>query len=173
MKYRIARFPAQLGFYMSQDRKNVSMIITGVVLCLFVMFIVLAAFIRPDAGTGDIADPQVKAIADSMAQMMWWMTVALITLPIMLLLIAIAAYLFITGSNPSPAKPSASLSSSATPAGPAPFLSKQSIFGGKPAAAKTADPSAPGDVLDLRYARGEITRDQYMAMKQDMKTPRL
>jgi uncharacterized membrane protein len=27
----------------------------------------------------------------------------------------------------------------------------------------------PNDALDLRYARGELTRDQYMAMKADMR----
>jgi uncharacterized membrane protein len=31
------------------------------------------------------------------------------------------------------------------------------------------EPSNPSDVLDLRYARGEISHDQYMSMKTNMK----
>jgi putative membrane protein len=27
----------------------------------------------------------------------------------------------------------------------------------------------PGDILDMRYARGEITREQYELMKKDLK----
>jgi uncharacterized membrane protein len=128
------------------------------------MFIVLAAFIHPDAETKNIADPQLKQVAESMAQMTWWVTVALIVLPVMLVLIVIAGYLFITASKAETPKPAA----------PAVAPAKTGLFGAKPAApAKVNEASSPYDVLDLRYARGEITRDQYMAMKADMKVNRL
>ena len=100
--------------------------------------------LRTDPQADQITEPQAKAIADSMAKMVWWMTVAAIVLPIMLVLIVIAAYLFITQDRPSwflQARPSEKVKEAVT----------------------------PSDVLDLRYARGEITRDQYMAMKTDMK----
>jgi hypothetical protein len=144
-------------------KHNASLIITGVVICLFVMFIVLAAFIHPSAETQNITDPQVKQIAESMAQMTWWLTVAVIILPIMLVLIIIAGWLFITADKSEAPK-------SATPA---PAASKSTFFGKSVSGAKVAEASSPHDVLDLRYARGEITRDQYMAIKADMKVNRL
>ena len=145
-----------------QDTHNVSLIISGMVICLFVVFIVLAVFIDPNAETQNLPD-EMKPYAESMARMTWWMTVALVMLPIMLILIVIAGYLFIsaaklTSSNPTPVPP----------AGPKPGL-----FGNKTTSVKTKEASTTPDVLDLRYARGEITRDQYMAMKTDMKSNRL
>jgi heme/copper-type cytochrome/quinol oxidase subunit 2 len=147
-------------------KHNASLIITGVVICLFVMFIVLAAFIRPNAYTDDINEPQLKVIAESMAQMIWWMTVALIVLPIMLVLILIAAYMFITANKTEAPKPEKLVAS-------APAAQKSTFFGKSASGTKLAEASSPNDVLDLRYARGELTRDQYMAIKADMKTQRL
>lgn len=147
-------------------KHNASLIITGVVICLFVMFIVLAAFIHPDAETKNITDPQVKQIAESMAQMTWWLTVAVIILPIMLILIIIAGYMFITATKAEVTKP-------ATIAPPTPAGQKSSFFGKSVSGTKVAEASNPYEVLDLRYARGELTRDQYMAIKADMKVNRL
>ncbi len=143
-------------------KHNASLIITGVVVCLFVMFIVLAAFIHPDAETSKITDPAARELADSMAQMIWWMTVALIVLPIMLVLIIIAAYMFITAEKANTLKPA-----------PVPAAQKSTFFGKSVSGAKVADATSPTDALDLRYAKGELTRDQYMAMKADMKAQRL
>lgn len=129
---------------MAINKHKASMMLVGAVVFLFFLFIVVAGFFAPDPKTDQIAEPQAKAIADSMAKMVWWMTVAAIVLPIMLVLIVIAAYLFITQDRPSwflQARPSE----------------------------KVKEATTPSDVLDLRYARGEITRDQYMAMKTDMK----
>lgn len=129
---------------MKVNKHNASLILVASVIVLFFVFIVVAGFFAPDAGTNAISDPQAKAMADSMARMLWWMTVATIVLPIMLILVVIAAYLFITEDRPSwliPAAPSE----------------------------KVKEATTPADILDLRYARGEITRDQYMAMKADMR----
>lgn len=35
--------------------------------------------------------------------------------------------------------------------------------------AVTAAPSSPKEILQARYARGEITREQYLAMLEDLK----
>ncbi len=86
---------------MNIDRRGLSLILTGVAFVLFIMFIILAGFITPDPHTSDIQDEQVRQIATSMAQMTWWMTVALFTLPVMMLLICIAVYLFVTQDKPS------------------------------------------------------------------------
>jgi uncharacterized membrane protein len=129
------------------DKHNASLILVGAVIVLFFAFIIVAGFFAPDAGTGGITDPEAKAMVDSMSRMLWWMTVATIVLPIMMILIIIAAYLFVTEDRPSwflPAAPSD----------------------------KVKEATTPADVLDLRYARGEISRDQYMAMKADMKSIR-
>jgi uncharacterized membrane protein len=144
-------------------KHNASLIITGVVICLFVMFIFLAAFVHPDAETKNIVDPQAKQIAESMAQMIWWITVAMIILPVMLVLIIIAGWLFITAKRTEAPKVA-----TLAPAAP-----KSTFFGKPVAATKVSEASTPHDVLDLRYARGEITRDQYMAIKADMKVNRL
>jgi uncharacterized membrane protein len=125
------------------NKHNASIFLVGAVIVLFFVFIIVAGFFTPDAGASGITDPEARRIVESMADMLWWMTVATVVLPIMMLLIIIAAYLFITEDRPSwliPAAPSA----------------------------KVKEATSPEDILDLRYARGEITRDQYMAMKADM-----
>ena len=108
----------------------------------------------------------MKQIAESMAQMTWWLTVAVIILPIMLILIIIAGYMFITATKAEVTKP-------ATIAPPTPAGQKSSFFGKSVSGTKVAEASNPYEVLDLRYARGELTRDQYMAIKADMKVNRL
>jgi uncharacterized membrane protein len=126
------------------NKHNASLMLVGAVIVVFFAFIVVAGFFAPDADTAQIQDPEARAMLDSMAAMLWWMTVATIVLPIMMILVVIAAYLFITEDRPSwllPAAPSE----------------------------KVKEATTPADILDLRYARGEITRDQYMAMKADMK----
>ncbi len=129
---------------MKVNKHNASLILVGAVIVVFFAFIIVAGFLAPNAGTESITDPEARAMLNSMAAMLWWMTVATVVLPIMMILIIIAAYLFITEDRPSwllPAAPSD----------------------------KVKEATTPADILDLRYARGEITRDQYMAMKTDMR----
>jgi putative membrane protein len=38
----------------------------------------------------------------------------------------------------------------------------------RPTTRLTEEPQTPRDILDQRYARGEITRDQYEIMRQDI-----
>src|SRR5688572_32356943 len=46
------------------------------------------------------------------------------------------------------------------------------VWGVGRADSSTGPPGAPtaGDILDARYARGEITRDQYQEMKNDLRS---
>ncbi|MBI0583266.1 MAG: hypothetical protein ISF22_03460 [Methanomassiliicoccus sp.] len=135
---------------MKLDKHNASLILVGVIVTLFFVFIIVAGFFAPDDATAGIEDSEAKALAESLAAMVWWMTVAVIILPIMMVLIVLAAYLFITEDRASrflPARPE-----------PAPVQAE-----------KVKEATTPYDVLDLRYARGEITRDQYVSMKADMK----
>lgn len=143
---------------------NTSLIITGMVIALFAIFIVLAVFFDPVVDTSKFEDPEVAKIVDSLGQMVWWTTVALVMLPIMLILIVIAGYLFISAAKLTAAPPAT------TPIALAP--AKKGFLGTKPAPVKAGvnEASTPYDILDLRYARGEITRDQYLAMKADMKS---
>jgi uncharacterized membrane protein len=124
------------------------MILAGVVVALFFVFIVVAGFLYPGANTDAIVNEDARDLAESMARMMWWMTVAIIILPIILLLIVVAAYLFITEDRASRLLPA--------------------HHDAKPVE-KVKEAIDPNDALDLRYARGELTRDQYMAMKADMR----
>jgi uncharacterized membrane protein len=135
------------GVGLKVNKHNASLILVGAVVVLFFAFIVVAGFFAPDAGTEQITDPQAKAMVDSMAAMLWWMTVATVVLPIMMILVVIAAYLFITEDRPS-------------------------WFIRAAPSEKVKEATDPADILDLRYARGEITRDQYMAMRTDMKGAR-
>ena len=145
---------------MNIDRRGLSLLLTGVAFVLFIMFVLLAGFFSPDPHTSDIQDEQVRELATSMAQMTWWMTVALVTLPVMMLLICIAVYLFVTQDKPSLlAKTQETVKNTILHAKPQ----------AHPQAVKVLEPSNPSDVLDLRYARGEISHDQYMSMKTNMK----
>jgi uncharacterized membrane protein len=145
---------------MNIDRRGLSLILTGVAFIVFLMFIILAGYFHPDAETAGIENAEARAIAESMAQMTWWMSVALVTLPVLMLLILIAVYLFMTQDKQG-------------------FISKtqekfkSSLFGGHAQPMKVLEPSNATDLLDLRYARGEISQDQYMAMKNNMKAGRV
>ena len=129
---------------MKVNKHNASIFLIGAVIVLFFVFIVVAGFFPPDAGTENISDPQAQAMVESMSKLLWWMTVATVVLPIMMLRIVIAAYLFVTEDRPT-------------------------WFIQAAPTEKVKEATSPADILDLRYARGEITRDQYMAMKTDMK----
>jgi uncharacterized membrane protein len=128
------------------DKHNASLILAGVVVVLFSVFIVVAGFLYPGANTDTIVNEDARALAESMSRMIWWMTVAVIILPIMLVVIVVAAYLFITEDRVSRTRPSRADKN----------------------AEKVKEATDPHDALDLRYARGELSRDQYMAMKADM-----
>ncbi len=46
------------------------------------------------------------------------------------------------------------------------LIKSEKIFAPKPITIRTA-----ADILDERYAKGELTREQYMQMKEDLKKP--
>ncbi|WP_019176623.1 SHOCT domain-containing protein [Methanomassiliicoccus luminyensis] len=146
---------------MLSDRKTAFWIVTTLIVALFVVFVLLAAVIKPDTGVPDtITNPELKSTLESLRQAVWWTTIAMYMLPIMMMLIMLAMYLFITG-NPAGIPPKAT----------APTLKKGGLSGIIPhgKSKKAAEPAGTSDVLDLRYARGEITREQYLAMKEDLK----
>ncbi len=141
---------------MKVDRRGLSLILTGAAFLLFLMFIVLAGFFHPDAETGGIENAEVRAIAESMAQMMWWMSVALMTVPVLMLLILIAVYLFMTQDRKGLVAR-------------AQEKVEKGLFRSRSPPVKVLEASSASDMLDLRYAKGELTHDQYMAMKTDMR----
>lgn len=163
------------------DKKAAFWITTTLLVCLFAVFVMLAVFITPDMDGGEFESKDVELVVENMRQMVWWMTVGLVVLPIMLLLLSVAVYLFITsdgmksktGLTPEPSASNLPASSSTSSSRPSLLGSPKPSPGAPPSSSKLAEATNPGDVLDLRYARGEITRDKYMEMKKDIKTPRL
>lgn len=139
--------------HMLSDRKTAFWIVLTVIVAMFALFVVLTEFIPPNTNVANISDPGIRAEMDALRQAVWWTTIAMVMLPIMLLLIALAIYLFITG-NPAP-------SVMKVPG------QKRGLLG-MGSRSKKVEASSTSDVLDLRYARGEITREQYLAMKADL-----
>jgi uncharacterized membrane protein len=145
---------------MLSDRKTAFWIVVTLIVALFFVFVLMAVFVKPDMGVSDIVREDIRLELEALREAVWWTTLASFMLPIMMMLIALAIYLFITG-NPAGAPVKA-----AAPAAP----KKGGLFGMVPGVKpKKAEPASTFDVLDLRYARGEITREQYLAMKEDLK----
>lgn len=141
---------------MLSDRKTAFWIVLTLIACTFVIFILLTAVFPPDTGVSGVVNDELRAELEALRQAVWWTTMAMVMLPILMMLITLAMYLFITG-NPAPA---AKKAPAVKKDGPFDFISKP-----KP---KKVEVTSTADVLDLRYARGEITREQYLAMKADL-----
>ena len=147
---------------MLSDRKTAFWIVLTLIVCMFAFFVVIAAlFVPADANAANIAegsaDEALVGTIASLRQAIWWTTMATVMLPIMMMMLALAMYLFVTG-NPATAHAQATAGA------------KPKLFGIVPKSApKKAEATSTSDILDLRYARGEITREQYLAMKEDLK----
>jgi hypothetical protein len=146
------------------DRKSAFWILSTLIVCLFVVFIMLVAFIRPDIDTTGITEPGTKAMVENLGHMVWWMTIALTVLPIILLLIAVDVYFYITA----PKHIENAIAKANASNQPATISIKRPGTEFKP-----GEHLSPQEVLDGRYARGELTRDQYSSMKKDIQATRL
>lgn len=133
------------------DRKAAFWVVVTVIACLFALFLFLAAIIKPTVDVTGLTSSEATLVKN-MTQMMWWMTVALVMLPIMLLLITVAVWLFVTDKQEQ---------------------THDQVVINAANGTKTVIPAehqSAAEVLDVRYARGEITRDQYTQMKKDVRT---
>jgi|GEM_PF-1398147 len=160
------------GGFILIDRKAAFWITTTLLVCLFAIFILLAVFITPKMDL-DGVDPTLTPVLESMGQMVWWMTVGLIMMPIMLLILALSIYFLFTSNNEVGPNKGAIV-------GPNFFETKEAkeskdLKQAKPFTPgnKVAEVTNPSDALDLRYARGEITRDKYLEMQRDLKKVKL
>jgi len=145
---------------MLSDRKTAFWVVTWMAVMLFVVMILLAVYMTPTGldknlpPENTLDDNELLLINEikNLRQMVWWTTIAMVMLPIIMLLMMLAIYLFLT-ANPAQA---VSTYSSA---------SQRGLFGKTKASRTLVDDTS---VLDERYARGEITREQYLSMKADL-----
>lgn len=159
------------------DRKAAFWVTSTLLVCSFVIFVILAVLVTPepsldykDITPGSDNEYLVDAIQD-LNNMVWWMTVSFIMLPIMLLLLFLAIFFLFTSKEEGVPKPSASAGVSflgpREEAKPAPEVKEQ------PSGDHSNQQVDPSDALDLRYARGEVTREQYLELQKELKKARL
>lgn len=158
------------------DRKAAFWVTSTLLVCMFAIFVILAVLVTPkpnldysDITPGSDTEYLVDAIQD-LNNMVWWMTVGFIMLPIMLLLLVLAAYFLFTAKDPR-------TQGSTTNSGIS-FLGPKDSKGAidarsQPTGGQTMQHVDPSDALDLRYARGEVTREQYAELQKDLKKARL
>ncbi len=137
------------------DRKSAFWVVVVMLVALFALFAIMAAFLQPavDFNTGDAMVDDLLTHASRMA---WWSTIALVMLPVILLLISVAVYLFLT-SVKVPGVPYVGNGAVNTLVNGKDDKSVP-VVGGK----------TPLDLLSERYVRGELTRDQYNTMRKDI-----
>ena len=117
------------------------------------------------------AGSDIKYLEDAVQDlnnMVWWMTVSFIMLPIMLLLLFLALFFLFTAKDDRTPKAASTGASFMSPQESKPFDSKSQLSSGQ--GDQKIDPS---DALDLRYARGEVTREQYVELQKELKKARL
>ncbi len=132
------------------DRKSAFWVVVVMLVALFALFTIMAAFLQP-AMEFHTTDPEALDLLQHASRMAWWSTIALVMLPVILLLITVAVYLFLTSAKV-PGIPS---------------FNSYSPRDDRPS--QVAGPSKnPLDLLNERYVRGELTRDQYNTMRRDI-----
>ncbi len=158
------------------DRKAAFWVTSTLLVCMFVIFIILAVLVTPkpaldhaDIVAGSDTEYLVDAIQD-LNNMVWWMTVSFIMLPIMLLLLFLALFFLFTSKDDRGPKPAPTGTSFL---GPRYEVRPASDAKPQPAVGQAAPQIDPSDALDLRYARGEVTREQYAELQKDLKKARL
>ncbi len=154
------------------DRKAAFWVTSTLLVCMFVIFIILAVLVTPkpaldhgDIVAGSDTEYLVDAIQD-LNNMVWWMTVSFIMLPIMLLLLFLALFFLFTSKDDCGPTGASFL-------GPRYEVRPASDAKPQPAVGQAAPQIDPSDALDLRYARGEVTREQYAELQKDLKKARL
>ncbi len=103
---------------------------------MMALFVVLALFTQPEATYNPSLNETQNLMAHS-ERMAWWATVSLVMLPVIMLLIILAVYLFLSKAEHEEHVGQAHLSAL--------------------------------DVLNERYAKGELNQEQYEAMRKELK----
>ena len=160
------------------DRKAAFWVTSTLLVCMVVMFIILAVLVTPepsldynDVAPGSDNEYLVDAVRD-LSNMVWWMTVSFIMLPIMLLLLFLAIYFLFTAKDAG--QPKAAATTSIFPGTKdAGTKDAKVVEEGRTPATNKTEALDPSDALDLRYARGEVTREQYLDMQRELKKARL
>ena len=160
------------------DRKAAFWVTSTLLVCMFVIFVILAVLVTPEPkldysniDAGSNTEYLVDAVRD-LNNMVWWMTVGFIMLPIMLLLLFLAIYFLFTAKDDGQPKAAAALPVSPGTKDAGSKDSKGASEARTSAGSKT-ETLDPSDALDLRYARGEVTREQYLDMQRELKKARL
>ena len=157
------------------DRKAAFWVTSTLLVCMFAIFIILAVMVTPQPAldTSDIpAGSDIKYlenVVQDLNNMVWWMTVSFIMLPIMLLLLFLALFFLFTSKDDRSSKAASTSVSFLGPREEAKSSDSKSQTSGNHA----NHPIDPSDALDLRYARGEVTREQYLELQKELKKARL
>ena len=162
------------------DRKSAFWVTSTLLICSFVIFVILAVLVTPtpnldyDAIEGSVGAEHLADAIQDLNNMVWWMTVGFIMLPIMLLLLVLAIFfLFTMREEGSPKSTSSRIPGFKAPdTNKSEDAEKNNDIKSLPSSSKN-EAIDPNDALDLRYARGEITRDQYMDLQRELKKTRL
>jgi len=149
------------------DRKAAFWITSTLLVCMFVIFIILAVLVTPQLDLDGVSS-DLAPVLESLNNMVWWMTVGFIMLPIMLLLLVLAIYFLFTSKNEVGPNANAAVGTNFL----APTAPKE-VIKVAPANSNVTKAINSADALDLRYARGEVTRDQYVEMQRDLKKMKL
>ena len=161
------------------DRKAAFWVTSTLFICMFAIFIILTLLVtpRPLLDHGDMNDgtnnEYLVELAQDLSNMVWWITVGFVMLPIMLLLLILAIFLYFTsqGEGQHGAESMVKNVENAPTIGVRP-PGDASKADSKPATDKQQSID-PKDALELRYARGEVTREQYLDMQRELKNARL
>lgn len=156
------------------DRKAAFWVTSTLLVCMFVIFIILAVLVTPkpaldygDIVPGSDTEYLVDAVQD-LNNMVWWMTVSFIMLPIMLLLLFLALFFLFTSKDDRTPK---AASTGVSFLGPREEVKSASVT--QPSGGHANQHIDSSDALDLRYARGEVTREQYVELQKELKKAKL
>ena len=83
------------GGFILIDKKSAFWVTSTLLVCTFVIFVILAFLVTPTLDISGI-DPNIIPLLENLNQLVWWMTVGLVMLPIVLLLLALAIYFLFT-----------------------------------------------------------------------------
>jgi len=161
------------GGFILIDKKSAFWVTSTLLVCTFVIFVILAFLVTPTLDISGI-DPNIIPLLENLNQLVWWMTVGLVMLPIVLLLLALAIYfLFTTEDEAMPRTTATPVSNNAIESKEANEFADADCSEAPSNGDKVTDAKNSSEALDLRYARGEISRDKYMEMQRDLKKAKL